>query len=373
MKFKIETKLFTDIINSLLKILKREKQNISEISDSIFFESDNNKNEVIIKTNQLEFNVMYNLPVNDLEEGSFSISANTISNVLNSLAENEVTINSTEKKAIISTKTSTSDVFLLDDSGYSGETFNLPEKVNFSINREILIRGLKNVQHAASDSVVKPEIASVYMYSSDSSLYFVSTDTFRLAEVRFLTNDIKEEFNVLLPKRSVSKLLAILETVYDDKVFFYVDKNVLSLKTENSLIRMNSVSGNFPDYKNIIPKSFDAHISVLRKDVLTFLKKARVFASNLKRLEIRPPENKNSIVLSFENETIGSTENTIPAEIDGTITSIPTFNYKFIQDALNVIEDENIVFSVTNEKSKPIMIRGSDKKQLTIIISPLIT
>ena len=52
----------------------------------------------------------------------------------------------------------------------------------FEIDSKKLIDGIKSVYYSSSVSDIKPEISSVYFYSKDENLTFVSTDSFRLAE-----------------------------------------------------------------------------------------------------------------------------------------------------------------------------------------------
>ena len=220
--------------------------------------------------------------------------------------------------------------------------------------------------------MVKPEIASVYMYTKNKTIYFVSTDAFRLAETRFLSkNESKDDVEVIIPIKNVTKVLRVLESVPDTTVEMYVQEGVIYLKTDNVLIRTNSVKGSFPDYKNIMPTEFDTDITVLKGDITNFLKKARLFADKLNKLSLTIKDEK-TLQLEFSNETVGVTKNTIPAAIKGTIETLPSFNYKFMNDALSVIADERIVLSAINDKTKPIMIRGTEDTSFTAILSPLL-
>ncbi len=52
----------------------------------------------------------------------------------------------------------------------------------YKINSKDLVNGIKSVIYSSSLSSVKPELASVYIYSNEDNLIFVATDSFRLAE-----------------------------------------------------------------------------------------------------------------------------------------------------------------------------------------------
>ena len=315
--------------------------------------------------------VQYAVPVEKAEGGAVFVPIQVLDGVASSLSDTAVDVSLVGKKLTITTHSSSSDVYILEEG--TKPVIEEPEgEPSFTVRREVLIQGFKNVQHAAAESVVKPEIASVYMYTRDKSIYFVSTDAFRLAEARFLSdNTTKDDFDVLMPIRNVVKILRVLESVSDTTVRLFVREGVVYVQTDTILLWTNVVKGSFPDYKNIMPTEFDIAITVLRGDVVNFLKKARLFADKLNTLSLQIGTDK-ALSLEFSNETVGVTKNTVPVVAKGSVDSLPSFNYKFINDALSVITDDRVVISAINDKTKPIMIRGSEDTSFTAILSPLL-
>ena len=148
-----------------------------------------------------------------------------------------------DRKVTITTNTSSSDIYILDEEGRP-EIDQPGGKPSFSIRREVLIQGFKSVRHAAAESVVKPEIASVYMYTKDDSIYFVSTDAFRLAETRFLSKEeTKDDVEVIMPIKNVERVTRVMDSVSDTVIEMYTQNGVIYLKTEGVLVRMNGVKG----------------------------------------------------------------------------------------------------------------------------------
>ncbi len=369
MKFSISTEILKNITTILTKVVSKDIPSSS--FSGIYIEVSSDK--VLFKTHQFDFNVMYRVNINESKEGSIFVPIQVLDGAVSSLIDMVVTVELIEKKLIIKTNTSTSEIFILENSEEDGGAITVPDiSPSFVMKREVLIQGFRSVQHAAAESIIKPEIASVYIYTKNDSVYFVSTDAFRLAEIRFLLE--KKDYNdisILIPNKSVAKILRVLEGVSDTDVSLYVCEDVIYLSTETITIKVNSVKGNFPDYKNIMPTSFDMNITLLRSDALNFLKKARLFSNKLNKISFNV-ESKTSLLLKLDNETVGSTQNTVPVTINGDIIPIPSFNYRFLNDALSVISDERIILNIINDITKPLMIRGADDTTLTTIISPLI-
>ena len=368
MKFSIQTDVLKNITSTLLKVISRDvpKQSLGGVH--IVVSSGN----ILFKTQQFDFNVIHTASAEETKDGEVYVSINVLDGVVNSLIDAVTTIELVDKKVIVRTITSTSELFILEDLD-NDTAIEKPEgSPSFVMKREVLVRGFKDVQHAAAESVIKPEIASVYLYTKRDSAYFVSTDAFRLAEARFLLEKPQQDdVSILIPIKSIQKTLRVLEGVSDVDVSVYVHDNTVYMVTDNVLIKMNSVKGVFPDYKNIMPTNFDATITILRSDLLIFLKKARLFSNKLNKLSFSLQDAK-SLTLGFDNETVGSTKNTIPASVQGSVENLPSFNYRFVSDAVSVISDDRIVFSILHDTTKPLMIRGVDDTTLTIIISPLL-
>ena len=367
MKFSIQTKILKDMLTTLSRIVVKDVSSSSLGSVCVKVSS----GAVTFKTQSIDFSVIYTISIGDSVDGVVYIPVQVFDGVVSSLIDSMTTIELQGKKLIIQTSTTTSEIYIKEEE--DSITVTKPDKKPFfTLEREVLVRGFKSVQHAAAESVIKPEIASVYLYTKNDSVYFVSTDAFRLSEIRFLLEKKQDDdVSILIPIKSVGKILRVLESIADVTVDLCVSENNLYFSTETVFIKTNSVKGVFPDYKGIIPKSFDVDITLRRDDVLVFLKQARFFSDNLNKFSFSVQDSTH-VTLEFSNETVGSTKNTIPAVVKGDVSDLPSFNYRFVHDSLSIISDERVIFSLLNNPTKPLMIRGVDNSALTTIISPLL-
>ena len=327
--------------------------------------------KVFFKSKQIDFNTLYQAEAEKTTEGVVFVPAQVFDGVVSTLVDTTAEVELVGKKVMIKTNTSSSEIYILDND--EDQEIEKPEgEPSLSIRREVFLQGLKSVQHASAESVVKPEIASVYMYTKDGSAYFVATDAFRLAETRFLSDGVvKDDVEVIMPIKGVLKAIRVMDSTHDTSVDMYIQEGVLFLKTKNILVRMNSVKGVFPDYRNIIPEDFDVDITVLKGDIMNFLKKARLFSNNLNKLSL-DINNNETLALEFSNEAVGTTTSSVPVVIRGGVPKLPSFNYKFFSDALSVIQDDRVVLRAINDSAKPMMLRGVEDTSFTAIISPLL-
>ncbi|MDE0243682.1 MAG: DNA polymerase III subunit beta [Candidatus Kaiserbacteria bacterium] len=364
----------TDVLKSITGIFTKaaDKTALSETS-GIYIEVSGTT--VSFKMHQFDFFISYTIEGTDCSDGTIFVAPQALDTVIVPIIDALTTIELSGSKLLVRTKSSESDLFTLsleDRNVFLVDTASIADKKpTVSLQREVVIRGFKDVQHAAAESVVKPEIASVYLYTKGETVYFAATDGFRLAETRFLAENVDADVGIIIPIKNVQKIVRILENSADTDVHLFVEGDTVHLRTETVYIRTSSVQGTFPNYAAIIPASFAAEITVIKKDILNFLKKARLFSNKLNRLSFGVHDEKN-IFLSFSNETAGSTKNIIAASVKGQVTAFPSFNYLFVSDALSVIPDDRVVLKLVDDSTKPLTICGATDTSLITIVSPLL-
>jgi DNA polymerase-3 subunit beta len=84
------------------------------------------------------------------------------------------------------------------------------------ISTQKIASGFKSVWYAASPSSMKPELSSVYMSSKEGDLYFVATDSFRLAEKRIVTDTVSDFPGVIVPVKNIQECVKIFSGIEGD-------------------------------------------------------------------------------------------------------------------------------------------------------------
>src|SRR3989344_5431694 len=129
----------------------------------------------------------------------------------------------------------------------------------FSLPVFDFISGLKMVFYSCATSAIKPEISSVYIYSSKAEmLTFAATDSFRLAEKK-INYFFPELGPVLIPFKTVVEIIRIFEGK-EGKMDILFNKNQINIIKDNIIFISRLTDGIFPDYNQIIPKKFIADV-----------------------------------------------------------------------------------------------------------------
>ena len=369
MKVKVLTTFLKNSVRTLTRIVTPQLGEVIEDPIKIIVKD----KKLSLYLTQFDVSMVYETNVEVESEGEFIVSVKVFDGVVSPIIDSVIELSLVENDSVLQIKTESSVSKIKTISGVVDEFPNINTKDiknKFSIDREVFICGLRTTQHAAATSVVKQELNNILIKTKEKNIYFVATDTFRLAEIRFLVDDKVKDFDVLIPAKNVNKILKILESSINPSVNLVISDEGVCVGMEEGTFFTRSTSGTFPDYKKIIPNNFDINFTVLKHDVLNFFKKAKYFSNTLNTIKMNIDG--NHIVLYFDNDTIGSTEDRIPiADLQGG-GELPNFNYRFINDAIQVINDEKIRFCFVSGGVKPVLIQGASYKLFTALISPLL-
>lgn len=244
----------------------------------------------------------------------------------------------------------------------------ISDGLSFSLDSVKFINGLKSVLFSSSLSSVKPELSSVYIYTDNSDLVFVATDSFRLAEKRIKTTKDNDFFSILIPLKNIPDIIRIFEGFNGD-ISVCLSKNQISFSYEHNYLVSRVIDGVFPDYKQIIPNEYKTEVIILKQDLLAILKISNIFSDKFNQVNLKISPSGKVFEITTKNSEIGESVNTIPASLSGE-DIIVNFNYKYIIDCLQSIESDSVSLSFCGV-SKPLTIRGVSNKTFTYIVMPM--
>lgn len=231
------------------------------------------------------------------------------------------------------------------------------------------IEGLNSVWFSASISSVKPELSSVYVYNDNGFMCFVATDSFRLAEKKIKTNKNIDDFpSVLIPRSNVAEIVKIFEE-NDSDLTIELGKNHVTIKNQNIYVISRVVSGVFPDYRQVVPKSSLSEATIFKSELEHALKVGSVFSDKFNQVNVSLDVSKKRIDILTKNNDTGESKATIQATTSGENIAM-SFNIKYIVEGLSIIKNESISLSWNGER-RPIIMRSINDVSFFYLIMPM--
>lgn len=321
-----------------------------------------------VKATNLDVGIEITVPAKVEEEGIVAVSgailkaflsnSNSDKNVILSKSEETLMVSSGGNKAMM--KTQASEDFPLIPQVQDGNMF--------SIRSRDLVEGIKSVWWAASLSNIKPELSSVYIYEANSDLIFVATDSFRLAEKKIHLKKEKGIKDMLVPFKNISEIARMLEEI-DEEVTVRSNANQISIEAEGIYMTSRLIEGNFPNYKEIIPKEFNTKVIVLKSDLGEVLKLIGNFSDKFNQAIFHFLVSKKTLLIESKDSEVGKGETELKGNFEGQDLDI-TFNHKYISDSLSSLGDESVEFRLVGPQ-KPMIIKPSRSEGFTYLVMPM--
>lgn len=325
-------------------------------------------NELKMKATNLDVGIEIDLQAKVSEVGIVAVSGGVIKSFLtNSFGDKSVFIESMENNLSLKTEDSHASIKTM-----SSEDFPAIPRVaggsSFKIDSKEFVNGVNAVFYSASLSSIKPELSSVFIYPDREELVFVATDSFRLAEKRIKSKKTKDAESILIPFKNIQEIARIL-TDLNSEIEIRATKNQVSFFAPGLHITSRVVDGNFPDYKQIIPKDSSTSITVLKQDFSQALKLTSAFSDTFNQVILSINSAKKTLEIKTKNNEIGEGVQTIKGSVAGEDLVI-TFNHKYIYDCLQSIESESLILKFAG-LGKPLLISGASNATFTYLVMPM--
>ncbi len=312
-------------------------------------------NTAIFKATNLDIGIEVSIPVKSNQDGVLAVPANIISSFISQITNEDqlVKLDDSSGNLLITTskskgtiKTQAFDDFPSIPRVIDGKEFSLPS--------EAFLKGLKSVWYSSSISSVKPELSSVFVYKDDANLVFVATDSFRLAEKKIKIPSTTNITDILIPYKNIPDIIRILENIKDN-VTVLLNKNLISFSSGDTYLVSRLIDGVFPDYRQIVPKSFVTEVVVLKQDLINALKVSNIFSDKFNQVHLTIDPKGKLFSIQTKNSDIGENNTTVDAALTGDNVEI-NFNYKYIADSFQSIDADSLTLQFSGN-NRPMVIR----------------
>ena len=244
-----------------------------------------NATKTVLRATNLDISVEIQLKAKVDTEGSVAVPAALFAQTVQTATDQKINLDTKGNTLVVKGSHGEAKLNTLDVSEFP----TLPyvkegEGVSIHLPSKELVRALKTVSFAASTSGVRPELSSVFLKVSDSSLITAATDSFRLAEMKLPIKTKDDVDPVLIPARNIQDIIRVVEK--NDTTELRITENQITCIAGGNYITSRIIDGAFPEYHAIFPKEFVSTSTVLVEDLVRALRKMSVFVDTTGQIEI---------------------------------------------------------------------------------------
>lgn len=307
------------------------------------------------------------------KEGSFTVDSKILSDFINLLPNKKTKIVLESSSVKIECENYKTKI-----KGLSDEDFPLIPEINrenvVSVDINEFKKALSQVVFAVMNSETRMELSGVFFNVEQDNLILAATDSYRLAEKTIKIQN-KKQINqkTIIPARTIQEIIRIMsgEKESENKEIEVViaDTQIL-FKINDTEVISRLIEGQYPDYKQIIPKNVNTKCVINRNELLRAVKASSLFSkTGINDISIDFPENKNKTVISAVSGQTGENVVEIDSNIQGNDNGV-TVNYQYLIDGLNSINSENIKIEIIDNNT-PCIIKPENDEGYLYIIMPI--
>jgi DNA polymerase III subunit beta len=296
------------------------------------------------------------------EQGSITLPAKRLSDIVRELPGAEVTINT--KKNLSTTIESGQCEFRI--MGLAKDEFpKLPEFKNkeaLTIDQNLLKEMITLTSFAVSHDETRYVLNGAMFKIAGGKFSVIATDGRRLA---FATKPLGvkygREISIVVPLKTIHELSRNLKD--DGDVTMLLDGNQALFDLGNLWIVSRLIEGEFPDYQNVIPAASAQKVQCNRDEFLGALRRASLLATpdyQAVKLELFPAKGSNAgrLVVSKSTPDVGESKEELSVTYEGKALAIG-FNPNYLIDALKNLHDAGLELELT-DPGRPGVIRKED-------------
>lgn len=237
-------------------------------------------------------------------------------------------------------------------AGFGGEQ-------DFSVNAGTLADLIHKTIFATARETSRYAINGVLLERDGKKVSLIATDGRRLAVARGSATDAKGDgVDCIVPTKALNLLTRLLDDPGEDVKVRIADSQA-HFETSRATMTSNLVEGNFPPYKDVVPKDQDRK-GTFKTDLLASGVRRASLLTNEESKGVKFAFTKDALTLSSRAPEMGESEVTVACEAyDGDGVEIG-FNPQFVSDGLKVVDADEVTLEFKASNKPGVMRTDND-------------
>ncbi len=250
---------------------------------------------------------------------------------------------------------------------------------------EALVKGLRATLFASSPDENKQLLTGVHLRLDGEGLECAATDGHRLA-VQRLSHAVESaagpeaeaggaegaDFAVTVPARSLRELERILSgRGSQEPLSLFCERGQVVVLTADQVLTSRSLDGTYPNYRQLIPPSFQRRLVLDRRAFIAALERVAVLAdqhNNVVKISADPAA--GTATIRADAQDVGSGSESLAATIEGEAIEI-AFNVRYLLDGLKAMGSDQVVLQCNAATTPAVLAPVGADEAFTYLVMPV--
>ena len=355
MKFKINQDHFSNGLQQVLNVVGARAT--MPILSNVLIEAE--EGHISLTTTNLDLGIRCRIKADVSVPGGLTLPVRKLATIIRELPQNEIFIETSENNQAKITSGGSNFKIM----GISTEEFPpLPSFENrhvFELSQTEIVSMLKSVSYGQSSDENRYILNGVYFNFADEKLTLVATDGRRLA-LTALDTEISEDNagSLILPAKTVAELERLMGKGDKVKIAFNDRQAAFEISIDDSsdtglvdhlYLVSKIVEGNYPNYRQVIPKETEHRVKIERELMLECVHRAALVTSD-KSNSVKLKVSKNLLEISGSSAEYGESHESMAIAYDGPEVQV-AFNPQFLIEPLKALTKDEVFFEFKDELS----------------------
>lgn len=355
MKFKINQDHFSNGLQQVLNVVAT--RSTMPILSNVLIEAE--EGHISLTTTNLDLGIRCRIKADVSGTGSITLPVRKLATIVRELPVNEVFVETSKNnQAKI-----TSGGSLFKIMGLGSEEFpplpNFENRKIFELSQEEIVNMLKSVSYAQSTDENRYILNGVYFNFTDEKLTLVATDGRRLGLIALDLNISDDNAgSLILPAKTVGELERLLGKGEKVKIAFNDRQAAFEIEINESgdtglvdhlYLVSKIVEGNYPNYRQVIPKETEHRVKIERELMLECVNRAALVTSD-KNNSVKLKVSKNLLEITGQSTEYGESHESMAIAYDGPEVQV-AFNPQFLMEPLKALTKDEVFFEFKDELS----------------------
>jgi DNA polymerase III subunit beta len=322
--------------------------------------------QLSLSSTDMEISLRVSLEAQVEDEGSVVVPGRLLVDIVRLLPVGEVTISHRAEEGVVELVCGSASYRL---HTYAAEDFpRLPEiddSAAFTVDKEAFVDTIARVSRSASRDESRPVLTGVLVRFEGDKLVMAATDSYRLSvKETALAEGPGREVEAIVPARALAELARIAQGGEPGPLQVGVQENQVVFGVDDVWLTARRIDGQFPNYKQLLPETFEAEVTMPREEFLDVVRRTSVLAQRKSPLRLRFED--GELTVSAQTQDVGEARESLPISYSGETIEIG-FNAEFLRDGLESVSDDSVRLKLISPL-RPGLIHGESDEFLYLIM-----
>jgi DNA polymerase-3 subunit beta len=234
----------------------------------------------------------------------------------------------------------------------------------FAVARAPLLETIARVARAASKDESRPVLTGILVRFEPGKIVMAATDSYRLAVKETPLEGSTQELEAIVPARALQELARIAQS--GEEIELGVQENQVVFRADGVTMTTRRIDGQFPNYRQLLPETFEHELNVPRLELLEVVRRASVMIERTSPLQLRFAEGELTVIA--RTHEVGESRESMPIAFSGEPLEIG-FNADFLRDGLESIEGDDVRVKLISPL-RPAVLQG-EAGDFTYLVMPI--